>query len=165
MTWLQTSEQIEYSGGASAVNLPTLNESTSVAPNVEVVATGFGERNKTDWWRMRFVNFSVITNSECLETFNNVGNSTMCAKNTEGHIRGSLCGEYGAPLVRNEPNQTFVGLYQASTGTCTEGKPERFVNIGSFIPWIIETARFATLEPDIYWRYETIINKVNSTVL
>lgn len=136
---IETSKQIEYSSDVDAVILPALNEST-VAPNVQVLAIGFGKRNETNWWMLRYLTLGTITNSECLETFPNLGNTTMCAKGT-----GSLCGEYGAPLVLNEYGHHFVGIHQASIEPCVRGGPERFVNIGSFIHWIRETARFEKL--------------------
>lgn len=158
---IETSKQIEYSSHVNAVMLPALNEST-VAPNVQVIATGFGQRNSSNWWILRYLTLNTITHSECLETFPDLGNTTVCAKGIESN-GGSLCEEYGSPLVLDQYNQSFVGIYQASKGTCAKGSPERFVNIGSFIPWMRETARFATLDPDTYYRDDN--NVLNVTDL
>lgn len=150
---IETSEQIIYSHSVDQVIIPKLNEST-LAPDVQVIATGFGQLHHLNpYWELQYLTLNVMPNSECLETFPDLGNTTMCAKGKEYNrmIRGSMCEEYGAPLVLARDNRTFVGIYQTSIATCDVGGPEKFVNIGSFIRWIRRAGRFSTLDSNIYY--------------
>lgn len=150
---LETNETIIYTHSVGQVILPKYNES-SLAPNVQVVATGFGQPHKFNpWWELQFLTLSTMSTTECLHFFPNAaGNTTICATGTDYNrtVRGSLCKEFGAPLVLKRDNRTLIGIYQYSREKCNEGGPEAFVKIEYYIQWICETARFSTLESNIY---------------
>lgn len=150
---VEVNQQIIYSHSVQEVNLPRSDEST-LAPYVQVVATGFGQLHKYNpWWELQFLTLNVLSASNCSEYFPNADNGTMCAAGTnyDRTGRGSLCQEYGAPLVLKRDNRTLVGLYQYSREQCDEGGPEIFLKIESYIRWIRQTARFGSLDSNIYY--------------
>lgn len=152
---LEVSQQIIYSHSVQEVILPKRNEST-LGSNVSVVATGFGQYHKYNpYWELQFLTLNTLNSSNCSEYFPNAdANRTMCAQGSDYNNRqkrGSMCQEFGSPLVLKSDNRTLVGLYQYSRESCDEGGPEVFIRIGSYLRWIRRTARFGLLDSNIFY--------------
>lgn len=148
---LEVNEQIIYSHSIGQAKLPKANKPP--VEYVQTVATGFGEHHKYNpYWELQFLTLNVLAASECVNYFPDVSNSTICAQGTDYNRtrRGSLCEEYGAPLVLKRDNRTLIGIYQYSREGCDEGGPELFLNIGSYVHWIRRTARFQLLDSNIF---------------
>lgn len=150
MAPLETDSQIIYSQSVTKVILLLYN-SSALAANTQVVATGFGQFHKYNpWWELQYLTLDVFDNSQFLSFPMQLMRVYMRRVRYNRTLRGSLCEELGAPLVLKRNNRTLVGMYQYSVPMCEYGGPEMFLAIAPYVRWIRETARFDTLDSDIY---------------
>lgn len=139
---LETDSQIIYSQSVTKVILLLYN-SSALAANTQVVATGFGQFHKYNpWWELQYLTLDVFDNSQFLSSPMQLMRVYMRRVRYNRTLRGSLCEEIIALWL--------VCINQYSVPMCEYGGPEMFLAIAPYVRWIRETARFDTLDSDIY---------------
>lgn len=144
---LKANEPIIFSEFVKAVKLPPFRGDFTFDRNVSALASGFGQLHKHNpLWELQFLTYTTINDTECFKSFPdrmpNKSYDPFCARSIEYNRvnRGSLCEEFGAPIVHTIDNRTLMGFYQYSRETCDDGGPEVSLNIGWYIDWIRQTA-------------------------
>lgn len=137
---IETNKKISYTRAIQPVKLQKFDHST-IAANVELVATGFGSQNVNPLWKLQYLTLTVISRQECAfvisKSTRTLEEEYVCAVGMDrSRKRGSLCEEWGAPFVLKEDKSTLVGFYERSEQNCDEGGPEAFLNLMPYVSWI-----------------------------
>ena len=118
-----------------------LNFSTSIA-KFSTPAIGFSEI-------LKFVDVSVIDNSECADYYGSVINDSKTSVDTNGGSEGTCNGDSGGPLVITESDgqATEVGIVSfGSSAGCESGAPAAFTRVTEYLDWL-ETNAGVTIRP------------------
>lgn len=90
------------------------------------------------------VNLTVITNSQCRQTYGLllIRSSTLCATWTQQEGESTCQGDSGGPLVMLNGTTTLVGVTSfGSSAGCESGAPSAYARVSSFRSWIERTIR------------------------
>ncbi|XP_055906084.1 chymotrypsin-2-like [Eupeodes corollae] len=83
---------------------------------------------------LMILNYTTISNEECkLRGYAGVSSNELCA--FVGRGKGSCLGDSGGPLVNRDRN-ILIGLVSYGSNICASNKPDVYVRVSKFIPWI-----------------------------
>ncbi|KAF4527181.1 hypothetical protein B566_EDAN006107 [Ephemera danica] len=87
---------------------------------------------------LRYVNLTVISNSECFLTFGDLINESKLCVDTEGGIVGVCGGDSGGPLVVYEQDgqPCQIGIVSFGGDGCESGEPAVFTRLTSYLGWL-----------------------------
>ena len=102
-------------------------------------ASGFGRTSDTSAQtspQVRRVDLIVMSNSECMNVFNFITESSICTATLGG--RSPCNGDTGGPLfITNAGNRQQIGIFSFSSTTgCQANIPAGFTRVSSFATWI-----------------------------
>ncbi|TMW45799.1 hypothetical protein DOY81_009121 [Sarcophaga bullata] len=124
------------------IRVPAIEYTDNIQPVVRLpilrnaIATGWGHTfdGSGPTGDLQWASLRVIDNSVCAEAYDPEFPSSQICVSGEGGI--SACdGDSGGPLVLADTN-TQIGVMSFSTDSCTEGNPQSFTRITSYLPWI-----------------------------
>lgn len=140
---LRTVDRIEFNERVQAISIGAASD--HVGPGIGARASGWGRIESgllgAEPELLQYVDLVTLTNSDCRARHTDAyqqyvhEESTLCAY-SNGAERGMCHGDSGGPLVSDDGG---VLLGVVSWGMpCARGKPDGFVRVSSFVPWILE---------------------------
>ncbi|XP_055854540.1 transmembrane protease serine 9-like [Episyrphus balteatus] len=135
---LKVSVPFEFNEKIAPISLAD-NFGRSMEINYPVTITGWGV---TDMYsqilipdNLMMLNYSTISNEDCIRRGFNVSPNEVCA--LHGRKKGSCLGDSGGPLVNRERNR-LIGLVSYGSRICADNKPDVYVRVSKYIPWILK---------------------------
>ncbi|XP_059479434.1 brachyurin-like [Neocloeon triangulifer] len=138
--------------GIGVVRLPARSQLGETFNGVSARVSGWGRTSDSIGAissELKFVDVTVIDNSECASYYGNIINDSKICVDTLGGTAGTCNGDSGGPLVITEADGevTEIGIVSfGSSAGCESGAPAAFTRVSEYLPWL-ETNAGVTIRP------------------
>ncbi|XP_065334592.1 brachyurin-like [Cloeon dipterum] len=128
--------------GISPVRLPAFSLVNETFSGDRVRVSGWGRTSDATSGvspELKYVDVSVIDNSQCQAYYGNIINESKICVDTNGGTEGTCHGDSGGPLVIQESDGEYTEIGIVSFGSvdgCESGFPAAFTRVTEYLEWL-----------------------------